>query len=658
VDGGSTDKTVQIIQAEAAGLACKVVVIVEPGCNISRGRNIAIRNTTSEFIAVTDAGCELKPEWLEELVAPFEHDETVEAVIGWSELHPDSAEWTKQHAWLFMQSLDKADPKELLPSSRSCAFLKSRALRLGGYPEHLTRWAEDTLFCLNLTGTGTRWAFAPEAVVYWHGPRSWRQFLRLRRNYCLGNGEARIFQASGGLAAREVLTLGLLLGLTGGSFMGAPFLSSLMWVGLGCLSLSLLYLWKSSPARWVRYLRLSQNVHRGFIRTLLESWLTRAGDTVGTLQGLWRSRGAVLRRVLDLDAQTIVFPPSHEWSWMKQRPAHIAEAFARRGLQVVYCPNNKTEQIYGGLLKVADRIVLCNETAYLRHLTKPPIIYSVAACHFTKRRVPISKKARMVFDLVDEVGATNSTEEDVRVAVREAELTIAATPRLAEYVHKVTGRSASILANAVSYEDWRPRGRRTPPDLAEICDLGSVIIGYTGAIGYWFDFELVRTAAIARPAWQFVLIGPVWNDEIYDRIATLPANVHLLGLKHYSELPAYVEHFTVAMIPFLLLEETVSAGPLKLYEYAAMEVPIVTTDLPECRSCEVARIASTTGEFVQCVEEAAAERADPAAKRRLGAFGQTNSWDERVDAVLSHLGLADRYPRSAAARDNPGSEEI
>src|SRR5690554_5630759 len=71
-DGGSRDGTVAQIEAWAAQSSISVKVIVEPGVNISRGRNLAIAAARGPVIAATDAGVRLDPTWLEHLVAPWE----------------------------------------------------------------------------------------------------------------------------------------------------------------------------------------------------------------------------------------------------------------------------------------------------------------------------------------------------------------------------------------------------------------------------------------------------------------------------------------------------------------------------------------------------------------------------------------------------------
>src|SRR3954471_16043733 len=71
VDGGSTDRTPEVIRAwQPRGPP--LTLVVQAGANISAGRNAAISRATTPIIAVTDAGVRLEPGWLAALTAPFD----------------------------------------------------------------------------------------------------------------------------------------------------------------------------------------------------------------------------------------------------------------------------------------------------------------------------------------------------------------------------------------------------------------------------------------------------------------------------------------------------------------------------------------------------------------------------------------------------------
>jgi glycosyltransferase involved in cell wall biosynthesis len=114
VDGGSADGT-----AEAYARGDGISMLVEPGANISRGRNIAIAAATHDVIAVTDADCALDPRWLETIVAPIEAGADV--AMGWYEPVLETA---FEH-WMAAVNLplgpDEVDPTTFDPSARSVA---------------------------------------------------------------------------------------------------------------------------------------------------------------------------------------------------------------------------------------------------------------------------------------------------------------------------------------------------------------------------------------------------------------------------------------------------------------------------------------------------------------------------------------------------------
>src|SRR5215831_2672660 len=76
------------------------------------------------------------------------------------------------------------------------------------------------------------------------------------------------------------------------------------------------------------------------------------------------------------------------------------------------------------------------------------------------------------------------------------------------------------------------------------------VLGYFGVVDERMDYELIGRLADANPNWSVVMIGPVLKvDE-----ATLPKrpNLHWLGKRSYSDLPAYCRGFDVCMMPFAL----------------------------------------------------------------------------------------------------------
>jgi glycosyltransferase involved in cell wall biosynthesis len=180
VDGGSTDGTLDALRDDPS-----ITAMAEPGASISRGRNLAIERAAADVIAVTDADCELSPEWLKRLVPPIERG-GADVVAGCYRplAQSPSQVWASAHI---------PDPEEVgpgwMPSSRSIAFRHEAWEAAGRYPEWL-EVGEDMYFDHRLVEAGCRIVHAPDAVVGWHVRptlgATWRQYARYAEGDALG----------------------------------------------------------------------------------------------------------------------------------------------------------------------------------------------------------------------------------------------------------------------------------------------------------------------------------------------------------------------------------------------------------------------------------------------------------------------------------------
>lgn len=140
--------------------------------------------------------------------------------------------------------------------------------------------------------------------------------------------------------------------------------------------------------------------------------------------------------------------------------------------------------------------------------------------------------------------------------------------------------------------------------MKQIVDKGKPIIGYYGALAKWFDYEKVKRLAIKRPDYEVVLIG-INYDRSYDRSGLDKlTNVSYLGIINYIDLITYSAFFDVCMVPFIKNDITDATSPVKIFEYMALEKPIVTTDINECKSYESCQIAYNDYDFIDKVDYA------------------------------------------------------
>jgi UDP-galactopyranose mutase len=167
--------------------------------------------------------------------------------------------------------------------------------------------------------------------------------------------------------------------------------------------------------------------------------------------------------------------------------------------------------------------------------------------------------------------------------------------------------------------------------------------GFYGVIDERIDLELLAAAADARPDWTFVMVGPVvkiGEDELPRR-----ANISYLGNKDYSELPAYLSGWDVAMMPFAINEATRFISPTKTPEYLAAGRPVVSTPIKDVirhyGELDAVQIARNAAEFVAGCERALAlPRDNREWLRPVDALLSTMSWDETAAQMKALIGEA------------------
>ncbi|HCM67887.1 MAG TPA: hypothetical protein DIS62_02705 [Candidatus Kerfeldbacteria bacterium] len=102
---------------------------------------------------------------------------------------------------------------------------------------------------------------------------------------------------------------------------------------------------------------------------------------------------------------------------------------------------------------------------------------------------------------------------------------------------------------------------------------------YVGVIQQRVDFQMVHEAAVLSPDVSFIFIGPIWHDADIGTVKNLK-NVYFLGAKKYNQLPGYIQHSDIGLLPHHLNDLVQSMNPLKLYEYLASGKPIISTPVP------------------------------------------------------------------------------
>jgi glycosyltransferase involved in cell wall biosynthesis len=173
-----------------------------------------------------------------------------------------------------------------------------------------------------------------------------------------------------------------------------------------------------------------------------------------------------------------------------------------------------------------------------------------------------------------------------------------------------------------------------PIDAGMAC-LPSPRIVFTGAlVTTKLDMGLLLLLARSRRDWSFALVGPTGPGDPRADMSGLARepNIHLLGPRPYEALPSVLRGADAGLIPYAINELTKSIFPMKVYEYLAAGLPVVSTPLPSLAGVEgVATAADAAGIATLLAEALASDSQERAAARAL--LAQAHSWERRIEEI-------------------------
>jgi glycosyltransferase involved in cell wall biosynthesis len=217
-----------------------------------------------------------------------------------------------------------------------------------------------------------------------------------------------------------------------------------------------------------------------------------------------------------------------------------------------------------------------------------------------------------------------------RQLVVNADVVMYTSHALMEAEQATAGGQVLFLDHGVDLDAFGGEPRPEPIDLATV---SHPRIGFFGGIDdYVVDLGLIELVARELPEAAVVIVGDATCSM--ERLEAIP-NVHWLGYRPYEDIAAYGAAFDVALMPWLRNEWIRYANPIKLKEYLALGLPVVSTDFPEVRHyADVVAVARDEQHFVDLVRDAIDGRGvGTTVTRRARVEGAT--WDSRADELLA-----------------------
>ncbi|MFY9569901.1 MAG: glycosyltransferase, partial [Blastocatellia bacterium] len=351
--------------------------------------------------------------------------------------------------------------------------------------------------------------------------------------------------------------------------------------------------------------------------------------------------GALTAR-LEKSKGTVIFLPSVGWDIVNtQRTHHLAREFARQGYVAIFDSSNSYDDV-SGFKEVEPNLFLFRGSDDVLPEIPDPVLWSFT--YNFDRRDAYTSSAITVYDWIDELEVFHFDRafllRNHERALKEATVVASVARRLHDRA-SATRPDAVYLPNGVEYDHFANESILAPDDsdIDPAWLSGKPVAGYYGALAEWFDYDLLTEVARMRPDWNFLLIGPKYDNSLSERgrLMLKRPNVRWIGPRDYQQLPGYLRIFDVAMIPFEINNITLATSPLKLFEYFAGGKPVVATPMPECQVFPQVNIARTAEEFSMAMDAARLQGQDQQFREVMRKLGRDNSWNARVRSILEHL---------------------
>jgi len=189
------------------------------------------------------------------------------------------------------------------------------------------------------------------------------------------------------------------------------------------------------------------------------------------------------------------------------------------------------------------------------------------------------------------------------------------------------------MPHGVSYELFSSTLDDSTTIATDIKPIPGPIFLFFGHISYdWVDHELVKFLAKNKPDWSWVYVGKYSMDKLEFNDYK---NIYLLGEKDFEQLPSYCKGADIATIPFIYSELTNNCNPLKLPEYLAAGLPVVSTNIPEVKRSfgEECYIGEDHQGFLNACEKAIDENNEHR-NLKISKEMSAHSWEQRINEVF------------------------
>ncbi|MBI5534532.1 MAG: glycosyltransferase [Deltaproteobacteria bacterium] len=251
----------------------------------------------------------------------------------------------------------------------------------------------------------------------------------------------------------------------------------------------------------------------------------------------------------------------------------------------------------------------------------------------------------------DDAERTPSIRDNEAWALAHADLVVTVSAELRDALSPKAKKTV-WLPNGVDAEELRSLAATSGP-VSGWQEMARPRIAFLGSVDNRVAYGPLLDCVQQHPTKSFLLIGSVYEhdktiEEHVRKLRALP-NVHFLGMRNRREIAWILSQCDAGLIPYEVNEFNRACSPLKVFEYAALGLPVIAAALPALREygqviglIDMANLADTLDFHLEV---------GPTRKDGLRAFADANTWSLRAKRLAANLQEVART-RSQARVDN------
>lgn len=327
-----------------------------------------------------------------------------------------------------------------------------------------------------------------------------------------------------------------------------------------------------------------------------------------------------------------------------QRAAQLAKTFNSMGYLVeYYYAFESSETVKHTMLlpvTIHKKISKIKKEEFKSKVTEKDIFIFEAPMEMFLPYLEIAEKnkCKIIYENIDNwetsLGNMFFSENALKQFLEKSEILVGTSQLLEEQIkkylekYKIKNKKILYLPNAVDTSVFEPRKMyEKPKDLI----IGEKTLIYYGSLwGTWFDWELLQQVAKNNRNISINLIGDYAG--IIDIAKKMPENIHFLGLKKQTDLPSYLYYADYAILPFKTDEIGKYVSPLKLFEYIAMNKPVISTKLDDIVDYDNVYCSNDGQDWIKWIND---EIKFDIEKRNI--FISNNNWYSRCTKLIDNI---------------------